>query len=641
MAELNEITSTDKLLDFIRKKADVIPPEKGGLSEISPSVPTPPKRDAKILRARRISSYVATTVGVDIGHEYLRLVKTKKGSDGKPDLVARKRVPIPSALGRGSAEFSNFLKSELNSFCGSDKKQQIWAVMSAALVEVHHIRIPQVPKKQIENVLYWTVKKESPFDEKENIFDFEVLGEVIEQGIPKLAVMYYTAPRREIEDINKLFSRSGWPLTGISITPFAVQNIFRTGWIAGYEGTAASLFIGNDFSRIDIYAHGNIVMTRGIKAGIGSMVESLIETAPDKTAEAAPKGNAPQMDKEMARKIIFSLSSDSPPLAEGDAGYGLKEQEIWEIILPPLERLVRQVERTFEYFTESLGNERVEKIYVSGAMNVYHPLAAYVGQQLGIESDIFDPLSQQLLCSDNGDTELGCVSERIAFAPALGMALSDNIYTPNFLFTYRDKEKKASVKKINLMIFIAFIVSISLGAGAFLYQFHAINDKTKTLLNLEQQLRQYNPLVNRDLIMKGVMDAQQDVKTAKAYMQKYVGMAVISDIASLTPANVRLINLRVKLGILPDKPKGNIKASTGAATPKPEAVQTKAKEEIKEVELEGFVFGDRKSLEAQLADYVVKLDNSPMFHQVTLQKKNEETSKKAAVLRFTVNMKVA
>lgn len=135
---------------------------------------------------------------MDIGHEYLRLVKTTEGTDGAPALLDQRRVPIPQTPGRGSAEFANFLKSELNSFRGPSKKQQLWAIMSAARVEVHHIRIPKVPKKQIENVVYWTAKKESPFDEKENIFDFEVLGEVVEQGIAKLAVMYYTAPKEEI-----------------------------------------------------------------------------------------------------------------------------------------------------------------------------------------------------------------------------------------------------------------------------------------------------------------------------------------------------------------------------------------------------------------------------------------------------------
>jgi Tfp pilus assembly PilM family ATPase len=638
LAGSNDVTSTEKLLDFIRKKPGDAPQEKGELSDGAPSDSPPPKRIA--IPLKKILSHGATTVGIDIGHDYLRLVRTKKSGDASPVLVDQKSVPIPLSLDRGSAEFPNFLRSELTSFCGSRKKLQIWAIMSAARVEVHHIRIPKVPKKQIEKVLYWTVKKESPFDEKENIFDFEILGEVIEQGIPKLAVMYYTAPRQDIEDNKKLFAHSGWPLTGMAVAPFAVQNIFRTGWIEGYEGTAASLFIGNEFSRIDIYSHGNLVMTRGIKAGVSSMVESIIETVPDTTLTAAPEGNELQIDKDKARKILFSLSPESPPLVEGDAGYGLKEEEIWGIILPSLERLVRQVERTFEYFTVNMENAKIEKIYVSGAMNVYRTLAEYVGRQLGIESDIFDPLSGQISCLDSGEAGLACSSERIAFAPALGMALSDNSYTPNFLFTYKDKENEANVKRINLMIFAAFIVSVSLCTGVFLYQLRAISNETKNLIKLEQQMGQYNPPVNRDLIMNSIMNVQKDMVTTKAYIQKYLGIAVISDLSAITPSNIRLINVRVKLGPLPDTQANPGTAAPDAASPKPEGAQAKASEEIKEVELEGFVFGDKKSLDTMLAAYVINLDNSPMFHQVNVLKKNGETFRKTAMLRFTINMKV-
>ena len=93
-------------------------------------------------------------------------------------------------------------------------------MMPTARVDVRHVRIPKVTKKQTDNVVYWTAKKEAPFDEKEMIFDFKLQGEVVEQGIPKLAAMVYTAPRQEVEELKNLFSRIGWPLKGIRIRPF-------------------------------------------------------------------------------------------------------------------------------------------------------------------------------------------------------------------------------------------------------------------------------------------------------------------------------------------------------------------------------------------------------------------------------------
>ena len=70
----------------------------------------------------------------------------------------------------------------------------------------NHLKIPHVPKKQLENVIYWTAKKENPIDEKEVVFDYEMQGEITDQGIPKYSVMVYSAPRSEVEKVRDLFS---------------------------------------------------------------------------------------------------------------------------------------------------------------------------------------------------------------------------------------------------------------------------------------------------------------------------------------------------------------------------------------------------------------------------------------------------
>jgi hypothetical protein len=267
-------------------------------------------------------------------------------------------------------------------------------------------------------------------------------------------------------------------------------------------------------------------------------------------------------------------------------------------------------------------------------MNACRRIAEYVGEQLNIGSAIFDPLDQQISCQYDGDAVFACMSERIAFAPALGMALSDNMYTPNFLFTYKDKEREASVKKINLMVFFAFICSVSLCAGVFFYQLYAVGEKTKTLQRLERELGQYNPPIDQNLIMQTASVLEKDLASAKAYSQKYRGMAIISDLSVLTPPNIRLINFKAKLGGLPDKSKEATNAKP------PASAQAKLNKEETEVEMEGFVFGDRESLETMLMAYIMKLDNSPMFHQISVQKKNEETFRKTTALHFIINMKV-
>jgi type IV pilus assembly protein PilM len=563
------------------------------------------------------------TVGIDIGHDYLRLVRTVKTSGGKWDVRDRRRFALPPKASRETSEFSSLLKSALASVCGSAKRTDLWVCMSAANVDVRHIRIPKVSKKQIANAVYWTVKKETPFDEKELILDFETQGEVIEQGIAKLSVMVYTAPRREVEDLKELFVRIGRPLTGISIVPFSVQNLFRTGWITTQGGNIASLFIGNDFSRIDIYAEDNLVMTRGIKAGLSSMVEALVDRFNEHRG-----GRAPALTIEQGRKIIRSLSPDSPPLKADEAGAELGKGEIFEMILPALERLTRQAERTFEHYATTVPGERIVQIYVSGAMNVYQPIVDYVGTHLGIASALLDPLSEQetAACPDVEDAH--CISERIAFGPALGLALSDNQHTPNLMFTYRDRDREASVIRINRAVFAAFIASVLICSAIFSYQNIAVAKKRAALAGIQTQIAQLGPAVDQNQLLQMAAKVAQRQQISRIYAERYLGMVLISELSALTPENIRFTDLKINLG--------PVRIDDAAKQP-PEAAKA---QRVEEVTVEGLILGERQLFETTLAAYAMALEASPLFRQVTVQKNAVEPFIKGEALHFILILKV-
>ncbi|PKK96452.1 MAG: hypothetical protein CVV58_06285, partial [Tenericutes bacterium HGW-Tenericutes-3] len=124
-----------------------------------------------------------------------------KTSDGKLLLVDQKIVKYSDRIAKGSGEFNDILKSSLTAFAGSLDDCDIWTMISASEVNVQHLKIPHVPKKQLRNVIYWAAKKENPIDEKEVVFDYEIQGDIADQGIPKHSVMVYTVPRSEVQKV--------------------------------------------------------------------------------------------------------------------------------------------------------------------------------------------------------------------------------------------------------------------------------------------------------------------------------------------------------------------------------------------------------------------------------------------------------
>jgi len=613
LADIKDINSTEKLLNVIRGKD-----KESFVSKGKSAVPLLKKKPAKktnLTLPKLFTNKKRYTVGIDISEEFIGLAKTINASEGRPVLVDQKIIKYSHLMSKGSIEFKSLLKSHLIAFCGSIADCNIWTMISANDVNVHHFKIPRVPRKQLENVIYWTAKKENPIDEKEFVFDFEIQGEIIDQGIHKYSVMVYTVPKVEVEKVKTFFTEMGITLAGITIAPFAIQNMFRTKWMKVSEGTFASLFIGNDFSRIDIYNKENLVMTRGIKTGISSMMQEIAEAIMEKT------GNA-NLEKEDARKILFSLiDPDTSKLKQTDIGFDLKEEEKFAMIIPVLERLARQIERTLDHYASAAGAQRVEKLYVSLVMNVYNPILNYISDQLGTKAEYFDPFKQQ---STYVEAEFLKLSERVSLATVLGLSFSDNIRTPNAIFNYKEKNREISVKRINRGILASFAAALIICFAVLIYQIQEANNQSMHLKTLKKELSLYDPLLSTEKISALMEEVKAKKQILRQYAQRHLGAATIGEISELTPDNIRLISLKINTGNNPPK----------------ENPDKAAKEISEDVILEGVVNGDRNILDSSLAQYVTKLENSPMLRQVSVQKSSVITIKKVEVLYFTLSAKI-
>ena len=619
MAKKDEISSTEKLLDLIRGKSA----KDSDSSVVHSSHPAAAAIKLSFLRKRKI------IVGVDVGLQSLRLVKISQSADNKSELLDSLRVPFDPKVPKKSPRFHRFLKSVLKKFCDSSETVEIWSAISSTNVETRYLRIPKVPKKQMVKAVFWTYKKDISFDEHNDIFDYEVLGDILEDGVSKIAVMAYSAPKREVDELKALFSKSGYPLTGISIVPFALQNLFKTQWLKNGKNVC-TLFVGSDWSRIAVYSNGNLVLSRGVKSGTKSMVEAIREeidiNGPEQSLPPADGDHPPEFeddnenydsDTDPALKLLTGLIDDTSPLAEEEESLNANTDKLFGTIQPALDRVIRQVERTIRHYSLNFGDEGIGKVYISGKISANQHVVNYIGQQLGIPVENLDPFASQKLLSA-GFSIPESESERGAFVPAVGMALSSNSFTPNFIFTYKDKEKAIVNIRIKRAMLGLFLLLMAAGVGFFLWQNSILEQKKAIVAILQKQMAQYSPVVDQNLIIQMVAKAQRNIDTAEAYVNKYFAMAIISEIVQITPSEIFLTNIAAQLKSF----KGN--------SPAPEA--------NKGLVLEGIIFGERLASQTLLAGYLIKLESSPMFTQPVIKKKYYDVLEDQEILRFTVEL---
>ena len=609
----NDINSTERLLNVIRGAQE----PSSGPDDTTNNLPSNQKHSDKFqlnFSGLFVGKHRAK-VGIDIGREEIRLAKMTNTSDGRPLLVDQKIVKFSKQIVKGSREFNDLLKTTIKEFAGSVNECDIWTIMSAADVNVHHLKIPIVPKNQRENVILWTAKKENPFDEKTMFFDYEIQGEITDQGVPKTSVMAYSVPQAEIEKVKSLFSEVGIELAGITIVPFALQNIFRTKWIVAGEDVFASLFLGFDFSRIDIFSKNNLVMTRGIKTGISSMIEAIEESI----AETLP---GRKLDREREKQILRELCADPKKTIQDEDGFIWTQNAVLDMITPAMERLTRQIERTLEYYATSVGYEKVEKIYISSAMDVFYShLLQNIGGQMDVKRELFDPF--QLKNDSTATTHLK-LDERVSMITAIGLALSDLKHTPNVIFNYLEKNKEHARKRINQGIFAVFGVAMVICLAFLAFQVIENRQLAANKEKLEKQIALFQPFLSRDKINAMAGEMKTGNAISRQYSKKYKGMALIGELASLTPGNIKLTNVSIVF-------------------PREGSPETKKEKDPKSVGesvlIEGVVLGDRTELDAILAQYVLKIDNSTVFSDVVLQKSNKAEFRKKEVIQFTINAK--
>ena len=115
MAKSDEISSTERLLDLIR--------DDNKESYIASSLTT--KKSVgnrfKGFLNNPVSFKKAITVGVDLGHDDLKMVKINRISDQKYEILDYAWIPFESDIPRESAQLYQFLRPVLNEFIGSSR----------------------------------------------------------------------------------------------------------------------------------------------------------------------------------------------------------------------------------------------------------------------------------------------------------------------------------------------------------------------------------------------------------------------------------------------------------------------------------------------------------------------------------------
>jgi Tfp pilus assembly PilM family ATPase len=624
-------------------------------------------------------------IGVDISPSRLVCVKAR-GQDADYKVLGATIVPLAEGVEPGSEAFVASLGQTLSALCVPGEKPQIWAASLNARTNIQYVTIPKVASRQVDNAVFWTAKKEMGFEESAVVFDFERRGEVAEKGAARLGALAYTVDRVAVSRVTDAFAKAGYPLSGLTMEPFAHQNLFRRHVLPGTGGATANLHVGRNWSRLEIYNNGSLMFMRVIKTSMAGMEEAVLEAletrqgagagtsvpppspseapqapipAPadgsgesvvdldslgtgdagfvlelDAPMEPAPQATTPPapgtspVRPEDARELFECIIFGCEALSEANPGHGLDESEIMAMLEPAASRLVRQVEMTLKHFRESLGFEAVASLTVSGALGASRFFTDYIGEQLGLPCRALDPLGAH---AQKGWLGPELAEPSVEYAQALGLALSDAAITPNALCTYREKAEARSARSLEqgtLVVLALLLLGLAFFSLDALWNRQKLTGERDTLT---RELQSLGGKPDLPALTRKVAELKSRRDAARAYADRARILGLWGTVLSLAPGDVGVGNLTAEFAPPKDVPKAG---AAKKSAPQPAVAPGR-------VVLTGMITGDSRLFDSKLASFVVALEGATLFESVSVkQNELEALGGGATGLRFMIVLTV-
>lgn len=547
-------------------------------------------------------------VGVHLDLDSMRVVEVSRGR-----VVRWFVAPYPPGQQPGSKDFPAFLKARLGEFGSMLRHTAVWVVGPTPSLQMRFLTLPRTRPRQLSNLVYWTFRKEIPFDVAQTAFDYDAEGgdPAATGSAKKTDVTAYTVSQTEVGALTDAFEQAGFHVDGLVLPSFAMRNLFRN-HPAGLHATEAvmALYVGDDSSAIMFLKGRNVVSHRLFKTGLGVMLEAVRDRHPDWDARTA------------YRAVCAAYGAGEPAAGAVDE----EREQIREIAQPAFGRLIQQVERSLSAYLVGR-DENIKAIFVAGALAGLPPLVAELGSRLGVKSRPMD-LTQAYRFADR-ESATWTPEEAGQMALALGAAMSEKSQSPNLVYTYVRREKEARAIRAKQLL-----LGLGLVAVALMFAGHQLAARANDRMRAELEvclgsIRRIVPRTDRATIQALSDRAARNSAQLKAMARRCLPVAVLNQIARLTPEDIRLISAVWEPGEAANAGK-HAKKKAAAASVDPEM----------RLHLEGIVLGEVGMQESKLASYQMRLEDAELFAGVVLMRSETGTESGEPVLLFALEMQM-
>ena len=545
---------------------------------------------------------MSETIGLDIGSHSIKLVGLKMTSKG-PFLthLGIKEIPRGQDQEREGHLFEA-LKALLKEVGIKSKKVSL--TVSGSGVNIQRITIPDMPKAELKEAVRWEIKGQLPFPVETAQIDFHILGEVIEDKVKKLDLMVVACPNHLTEQTLSTARGAGLQPVHLDVGPFALWDALLTWGRVKEEEEVALIDLGADKTAIHLFKEGILQFSREVTPGGADITRAIMD--------GIGSGEEPNVLYEKAESIkeVIGISSESSQ--ERILDESINVSKIIFHVRPVLEKMAAEIGRSLDYYKNQFNVDRIDRVLLTGGGAHLKNFSSYLGNELRLPVEHFNPLRETLFDSKKIDTEiLDQMGSRFTVAAGVALPQPKRI---EFLPAKEPFINKARIIKsipvlapmIALLTLLVIIWNMSAKVASIKQERDA---KVAKVTNIETPQAKLNLLKEKERKVKQEFSLfPSSVIVSVPYGE------ILREISHIVPDNVTLTLLSVQTKGKP------LKKEVQASKPKEGESQ---QDQETELHITGITFGSDLHCLTALAQVIEGLEKSPLFKDAKLLSADE------------------
>ncbi|MGQ9817733.1 MAG: type IV pilus assembly protein PilM [bacterium] len=309
-------------------------------------------------------------IGLDIGSSQTKIVELSPGKTKKLINYGISKI-LPDAIVEGEIIDREAVLDSIRTLLESRNitTKDVVIGLAGRDVIIKRIVMDRLSEAETKEQIKWEAEQYVPFDINEVSLDFDVVNPNF--GENQQEVVLVAAKNELINNLVTLLKDLNLNAVVIDTAAFALQNAYEYNYPPSPDEVIGLLNIGAGMTIINVVRGGSSLLARDVYYGVNSYINKL------------------------QKEIGFNYE-DAANTVKGTIPVGASQDSIQGVFESFVNDLSTQIERSLQFLSTVTGEEKVNKMFVTGGGALIPNLIEYLKRRLNVNVEVFNPFKNIL-----------------------------------------------------------------------------------------------------------------------------------------------------------------------------------------------------------------------------------------------------